>query len=359
VRRILTVFETMHKPSQIIQQMLEHPEKSDELLDHFLTLYKQRHEAHEGMTEKEGAYQKFNTIRNAETTITSIPRELILEIGLFLQPHELNEFMNLVPSWSSILKKCRYKVEDYYRKICRVLFTGLEPTLPTECMFVNIRTYVRDHPLEFSPNIRNYVEANVREYVWQIKPFDLRLPSNHFRSLGSFENVYNLCPRVHFNGYYVMREKYVRPVEHGLNMCVQKYYVVYYYRYIRFMRDGSVLYTFSNLKLTDGELADKLSMQRLKDESDTIKGEYMQHKEKILIKIARSNTIFSFECLIQTQEALFDNLLISKFNLEVVDENYIVQDIYKDKHKENRYFSYTRLNELARENSLEVQSASH
>ena len=260
---------------------------------------------------------------------------------MFLQPYELHQFMGLTPSWSAILKASRYKTEEYYQRICRVLFTGLEPSLPASCMFTNIRNYVRDHPLEFSPNIRNYVNANVREYVWQITPMELRLPSNYFRSMGSFENVYTLCPRGNLNGVYTLKEKYVRPVEHGLNMCVQKYYIVYYYRYIRFVKDGSVLYTFSNLKLKDHELAEKLSLKRLTEESDTIKGEYLQHKDKLIIKIARCNTIFSFECTIQTKETLFDSLLINKFNLEVVDENYIVQDVYRDKHKESRFFIYT------------------
>lgn len=77
--------------------------------------------------------------------------------------------------------------------------------------------------------------------------------------------MYNLCPRVHYNGFYTLREKYVRPVEHGLNMCVQKYNVIYYYRYVRFVRDGSVLYTFSNIKLKDNQLAERLSLQRLTD----------------------------------------------------------------------------------------------
>jgi len=130
-------------------------------------------------------------------------------------------------------------------------------------MFQNIRSYVLAHPLEFSPNIRNYIEHNVREYVWQIKPFDLRLPANYFRSMGSFENIYKMCPRIHFNGFYMLREKYVRPVEHGMNMCAQKYNVIYYYRYVRFVRDGSVLYTFSNIKLKEEQLAERLSLKRL------------------------------------------------------------------------------------------------
>lgn len=73
----------------------------------------------------------------------------------------------------------------------------------------------------------------------------------------------------------------------------------------------------------------------------------MQHKEKLVMKIARCNTIFSFECTIKTETDLFDSLLINKFNLEVVDENYIVQDVYRDKHKEDRFFHYTRFDQLA------------
>lgn len=171
--------------------------------------------------------------------------------------------MNLVPSWTALLKLSRSKTEDYYKKICQVLFTGLEPRLPNVCMFENIRSYVMAHPLELSPNLRNYIETNVREYVWQFRASDLRLPATYFRSMGSFENVYNLCPRVNFNGCYVLKEKYVRPVEHGLNMCVQKYNMIHYYRYLRFVRDGSVLYTFSNIRLKPDQLLERLSLKRL------------------------------------------------------------------------------------------------
>lgn len=50
-------------------------------------------------------------------------------------------------------------------------------------------------------------------------------------------------------------------------MCVQKYNVIYYYRYIRFVPDGSVLYTFSNTKLRNDELAERLSLKRFEDET--------------------------------------------------------------------------------------------
>lgn len=84
----------------------------------------------------------------------------------------------------------------------------------------------------------------------------------------------------------------------------------------------------------------------------------MQHKDKLIVKIARCNTVFSFECTIQSQERPFDSLLINRFNLEIVDESYIVQDVYRDKHKEDRFFVYTRNDQLASENPMEVQSAS-
>lgn len=45
----------------------------------------------------------------------------------------------------------------------------------------------------------------------------------------------------------------------------------------------------------------------------------MQHKDKLMFKIARCNTVFSFDCSILTDESLFDTLLINTFNLEIVD----------------------------------------
>lgn len=174
----------MHKPGHLIQEMLEHPEKSDEMIGRYLELYAERHEKEVERVRLGSNHQKNSHFPSEK--LSELPTELVFEIALFLQPNEMIQLMELKPHWAAMFKQSRARIEDYYGRICRVLFSSLEPCLPASCMFDNIRQYVLTHPREFTPNIRNYIESNVREYVWQVRPMELRLASNYFRSMGSF-----------------------------------------------------------------------------------------------------------------------------------------------------------------------------
>lgn len=77
----------------------------------------------------------------------------------------------------------------------------------------------------------------------------------------------------------MFREKYTRRGDYSPDMVGLQYFVVHYYRYMRFFPDGSILYKLSNRKLTLDETRHHLSAARLNDDSDEIiKGEYMQYK---------------------------------------------------------------------------------
>jgi hypothetical protein len=176
--------------------------------------------------------------------------------------------------------------------------------------------------------------------------------------MGKFQDMYYKAPRVHFNGYYMLRERYVRPAAQSILLSAPKFTVVYYYRYVRFVPDGSLLYTLSNNRLKEEDIADKLSLKNFSEESETIKGEYMQFKEQLSFKISKSTTIFSFDCRIKSINSLFDALDVQRFNLEIVDESYVVQDINKEKQKEPRNFMYFHSELIARENPTNIQACS-
>lgn len=50
-----------------------------------------------------------------------------------------------------------------------------------------------------------------------------------------------MAPRLHFNGVYVCRHKYVKMGDKGFTNSITPMHVIYYYRYIRFFEDGSLL----------------------------------------------------------------------------------------------------------------------
>lgn len=134
--------------------------------------------------------------------------------------------------------------------------------------------------------------------------------------------------------------------------------MIYYYRYVRFIPDGSLLYTFSNTRLKETEIIERLALKKFNEPSETVKGEYMQFKDKLFFKISKSNTIFSFDCRIRSLEGLFDALEVQQFSLEMVDESYVVQDINKNKQSETRYFTYVRSQLISDENPISVQAYS-
>lgn len=66
--------------------------------------------------------------------------------------------------------------------------------------------------------------------------------------------------------------------------------MIYYYRYLRFFEDGSVVYRVWNRKIPIGEIVEQLSVKKLEDNSnDNLIGEYMQYKEKVYVKAAKNN----------------------------------------------------------------------
>lgn len=71
-------------------------------------------------------------------------------------------------------------------------------------------------------------------------------------------------------------------------------YLVEYYKYVRFFPNGSLLYRLSNRKLKDEELAGALSIDRMKDDDTVIRGEFMQYKELLYLRLARSTSMFFY-----------------------------------------------------------------
>lgn len=236
----------MKKPGVLLQQLLEKPEKTDEIIRHYLDLYEKR------FGSMEVHHEQHNYSKQSVRLLNELPSELIMEIAMFLDPKEMWRFMTICGKFWQTLKNSSFRSEEYFKRICRTLFRSLEPQLPETCQFNGIRDYVLANPHEFSPNIRNYVQSNVRQYIWQCTPHDLRISPNYYKSMGKFEDIYYTAPRVHYNGYYMLRERYVRPAAQNILLSAPKYTVIYYYRYVRFILDGSLLYTFSNNKLKEG-----------------------------------------------------------------------------------------------------------
>lgn len=97
------------------------------------------------------------------------------------------------------------------------------------------------HPKEYGPNIKNAVTNNLRYFVWKSEPQSFKVELAYYKAFGSYRKIFMNAPRLHFNGVYVCRHKYVRVGERGFANILTPLHVVYYYRYVRFFEDGSLL----------------------------------------------------------------------------------------------------------------------
>ena len=69
-----------------------------------------------------------------------------------------------------------------------------------------------------------------------------QLAPGYYKSFGNYRNMFVKCPRVNLNGYYIQRDKYLRVGVKDEKHPFTPIHVIYYYRYIRFFEDGTVIY---------------------------------------------------------------------------------------------------------------------
>jgi hypothetical protein len=146
------------------------------------------------------------------------------------------------------------------------------------------------------------VQHNLRNYIWQKELGDFVHEAQYFKSFGSYESLFTQCPRLHFNGYYVCREKYVRIGEKNEKYPVAPIHVVYYYRYFRFLPDGTALYNVRSKRIKSNEMLTFLSKGLAEggENPETMVGEYIQHMDRLFVKAVRNNTVFTYVMQIRT-----------------------------------------------------------
>jgi hypothetical protein len=80
-------------------------------------------------------------------------------------------------------------LSEFYKEICKVLFTMNEPRLPQSCRFEDIKLFVESHPEQYFPyypNFKNAVNNNLRYYIWKHEPKDFKLYKNYYLEFGSY-----------------------------------------------------------------------------------------------------------------------------------------------------------------------------
>ena len=170
--------------------------------------------------------------------------------------------------------------------------------MPEPCRFGKIRDYVLARPHEYGPNTKGAVVNKLRYYVWRWDMEELgKLEPAYYKGFGSYERLFRMCPRLHLNGCYVQRDKYVRIGEKDEKNPIRPIHVIYFYRYFRFLEDGTVLYHVRNKRLKTGQMLKYLSKEVVNDpeQKDTLIGEYRHHKNKVFIKTVKDQEIFSYE----------------------------------------------------------------
>jgi hypothetical protein len=79
------------------------------------------------------------------------------------------------------------------------------------------------------------VVNNLRNYIWKMDMGTLTIEPSYYKSFGSYRSMFQKCPRINLNGYYVLRDKYVRIGIKDERNPIAPIHVVYYYRYLRFL----------------------------------------------------------------------------------------------------------------------------
>lgn len=71
-------------------------------------------------------------------------------------------------------------------------------------------------------------------------------------------------------------------------------------------------------------------------------GEFIQFKDKILVKAVKGNSIYSFNLQIKSSENKISNeLLVNEYALELIDEAEIIQKLFVGhENKEQMVFEY-------------------
>ncbi|XP_064393152.1 F-box only protein 9-like isoform X2 [Halichondria panicea] len=103
----------------------------------------------------------------------------------------------------------------------------------------------------------------------------------------SWRRMFILKPHLQFNGVYISKNSYVRQGERSLDTFYRPYHTVVYYRFLRFLPDGSVMYqnTPENPMVSVSRLCHKHS----RDES-VLLGEYTHTGSKVVVEVVSQAT---------------------------------------------------------------------
>jgi hypothetical protein len=84
----------------------------------------------------------------------------------FLEPYSFAKFSMTSYTHYSIGKSDAQS--EYYKRLCLKLFTTNPPKFPDICRFEIVKIYVNQRPLDYTPNTRNSVNNNLRNYIWKL-----------------------------------------------------------------------------------------------------------------------------------------------------------------------------------------------
>jgi hypothetical protein len=68
------------------------------------------------------------------------------------------------------------------------------------------------------------------------------------------------------NGYYMCKHKYIKIGEKNEQTLICPIHIIYYYRYIRFLEDGSCIYYVANRKLKEEDIIQRLTKNHLEND---------------------------------------------------------------------------------------------
>ena len=254
--------------------------------------------------------------------------ELLFSVFDFLDPFSLGK--------ASCTCKFAQKVSLnplLFKKFCVALYT-FPPRLPEDSAFRETVHAINNAGYgEFTHQFIQKANEDFRSFVWLPEVKAYYVNRNYFKQFKDYRTVYLQAPRLSFVGVYVMKGRYMRNGEKDLNGFYAPFHIVEYYRYIRFLPDGSVMHCLSVKKLKKDfyerlfsikkktEEFDDLSMFKNGIKESMMRGEYIVQGDKLHIRLASKKVLYEYKLSFLTEGPGEFVLRLDQYDLRYVEKD--------------------------------------
>ena len=253
--------------------------------------------------------------------------ELLFSVFDFLDPFSLEK-----AAWTCKFANKVSMNPLLYKKFCVALYS-FPPRLPEDSAFrATVNAINNSGYGEFTHQFIQLANENFRSFVWLPDVKHYHLNRNFFKQFKDYRSVFMQAPRLSYIGVYVMKGRYLRNGEKDLSGFYAPFHVVEYFRYIRFLPDGSVMHCMSVKKLKR-EFYEKLfSIKKLDELDETslfkngikesmMRGEHILQGDKLHIRLASKKVLYEYKLSILNEGPAQFTLKMDEYSLRYVEKD--------------------------------------